>query len=355
MKRRTLLGSAVLGTLGAALTGIPAMARGNAYYSGPASDHFDGTVFFNPGKPWTKGPGDMLRWQFSREGKEAWPEHVPSPFQDKPPERVSGRRLRVTHVGHASFLLQAGGLNLLIDPVWSERASPVAFAGPRRVNAPGIRFEDLPPIDVVLVTHNHYDHLDMATLGRLGQAFAPRIVTPLGNDTIMRQGGVGGTIEAHDWGERVPLSEQIAVNLVETYHWSARGLFDRRHALWAGFAIETPAGLVYHIGDTGFGDGRPFRDLRSRHGAPVLAHIPIGAYEPRWFMQDQHVNPDEAVQIMQMTGARHALGHHWGTFKLTDEGVERPVQALATAREARGIDPDRFRAMRPGEVFTLGS
>ena len=181
------------------------MARsGNAYYQGPASDHFDGTVFFNPGKPWTKGPADMLKWQFSREGKEDWPSAYPSPFTAKPAERVGGNRLVLTHVGHASVLLQTGGLNILVDPVWSERASPVTFAGPKRVNAPGIPFEDLPPIDVVLVTHNHYDHLDTATLGRLSQAFRPRIVTPLGNDTIMRQGGVEGA-EAHDWGARVAL------------------------------------------------------------------------------------------------------------------------------------------------------
>jgi L-ascorbate metabolism protein UlaG (beta-lactamase superfamily) len=354
MKRRTFLKVTSLAAIGAAITGTAAMARsGNAYYQGPPSDHFDGTVFFNPRKPWSKGPADMLKWQFSRQGKEHWPPVYPSPFTAKPAQRVGGSRLVLTHVGHASVLLQTGGLNILVDPVWSERASPVTFAGPKRVNAPGIPFENLPPIDVVLVTHNHYDHLDTATIGRLTQAFRPRIVTPLGNDTIMRQAGIDGA-EAHDWGARVPLSDGVSVHLEEIYHWSARGLFDRRHALWAAFVFETPAGLVYHIGDTGFGSGEVFGGVRAKHGRPDLAVIPIGAYEPRWFMKDQHINPEEAVRILELTGARRAVGHHWGTFKLTDEGIERPLEALAAACEARGIPQDRFQPLRPGQVYALG-
>src|SRR5262245_46417689 len=162
-------------TLGAAAWTLATAARGNAYYSGPVSDHFDGTRFFNPGGRGPRGGLDFLRWQLL-EPRAAWPSGFPSPFPpDRPPAAVDGETVRVAYVGHASFLLQARGRNLLIDPVWSERASPISFLGPKRVNAPGIAFDDLPRIDAVLVTHNHYDHMDVETIGRLWQRFAPRI------------------------------------------------------------------------------------------------------------------------------------------------------------------------------------
>ncbi|WP_293865346.1 MBL fold metallo-hydrolase [uncultured Alsobacter sp.] len=328
-------------------------ARRNAYYQGPRSDHFDGRVFFNPGRPWTKTPLDLLKWNLSREGKEPWPAQWPATRAPRPEARVEGDRLVLTAIGHASFLLQTAGLNILLDPVWSPRVSPVRFAGPQRVNAPGVAFEELPAIDVVLLTHNHYDHLDVDTLGRLGREHAPRLVTALGNDSILRKAGIAMPMSAHDWGEQIALADGVSVTLAECYHWSARGLFDRRHALWTAFVLETPGGVIYHIGDTGYGDGRPFRAVRERFAAPRLAILPIGAYEPRWFMKDQHVNPDEAVRIMLDTGAVHAAGHHWGTFKLTDEGIERPPQALEVARRQHGVAAERFRPMAPGDVWEV--
>lgn len=337
--------------LAAALGGFAAVRSGrNPYYEGPVSDHFDGVRFFNPGGIQPRSPFDVLRWQFGGT-KQPWPEAYPSPFGDTPPPRVGGSGLRVTLVGHATVLIQTGGLNIVIDPVWSERASPVSFAGPRRVNAPGIAFDALPPIDVVLVTHNHYDHLDMATLIRLAGRDRPRIITPLGNDTIMREGGVPVAAEAFDWGARVALSDSIAVHLEPSQHWSARGVLDRSRALWAAFVIETPGGAVYHVGDTGFGDGSLFPRIRERHGPPRLAILPVGAYEPRWFMQGQHMNPDEAVRVFLACGAQHAIGHHWGTFRLTDESVDAPPAALTAALAQHGVAPERFRAMRPGEVW----
>jgi L-ascorbate metabolism protein UlaG (beta-lactamase superfamily) len=256
-------------------------------------------------------------------------------------------------VGHASFLLQTGGLNILIDPVWSERVSPVSFAGPKRINAPGIAFEDLPPIDVVLVSHNHYDHMDVATLKRLAAAHGSRIVTPLGNDAILREGGVPGRIDAHDWGDRVELSDRVAVHLEQALHWSARGMLDRLHALWAAFVIEAPGGTIYFAGDTGFGSGAHFEAVREKFGPPRLALLPIGAYEPRWFMKDQHMNPDEAVQAFLKSGAHQALAFHWGTFRLTDEGPERPTEALGAALKEHGVNEQRFRALRPGQAWDV--
>jgi beta-lactamase superfamily II metal-dependent hydrolase len=172
----------------------------NPYYQGPVSDHFDGTRFFNPGGIAPLGFRQVLRWQFNGE-RQRWAKQVASPFaQAKPEPRVSGDGMRVTMVGHASMLVQVAGLNILTDPVWSDRASPFTFAGPKRVTAPGIRFEDLPPIDLVLVSHNHYDHLDVATLKRLQAAHKPHFVTALGNDTIIRRAVPDARISVMDWG-----------------------------------------------------------------------------------------------------------------------------------------------------------
>ncbi|GGC49689.1 MBL fold metallo-hydrolase [Chelatococcus reniformis] len=321
------------------------------YYRGAVSDHFDGERFFNPEQPWSKTFVQAMR-ALVLAPREPWPGAFPSPFRDRPPARVDGGRLRVALVGHATLLLQTRGLNILTDPVWSERASPFPFAGPRRVNPPGIALDELPPIDVVLVTHNHYDHLDLPTLAEIARRHRPRIVTPLGNDTIMAR-GAALEAEAYDWGDRVALSDDVAVTLMPAVHWSARGVRDRRMALWAAFVIETPDGAIYHIGDTGFGDGRHFADVGRRFGPIRHANLPIGAYEPRWFMRDQHVEPAEAVKIFQACGAASAAGHHWGTFRLTAEGIERPPQALARALPAAGIAPERFRALRPGEVMEV--
>lgn len=255
-------------------------------------------------------------------------------------------------VGHASVLIQAAGLNILVDPVWSERASPVSWAGPKRVTRPGIAFDDLPPIDAVLVTHNHYDHMDMATLRRLHAAHRPQFVTALGNDVIIRSVTSGADPVALDWGDAHELAASVTIAAVPAHHWSARTSADRRMALWCGFVIRTPDHLVYNVGDTGYGDGAIFRDVRARYGAPDAAIIPIGAYEPRWFMADQHVDPDEAVRIMLDCGAEQALGVHWGTFQLTNEARDAPRHALTGALLTRGIKPGRFLAMKPGEVWS---
>src|ERR1700733_9254630 len=322
----------------------------NRYYKGPSSDHFDGQRFFNPGHPNTdRSLRDLLRWRL-KEKAARWPDTVAGK-QAVPEERVAG--LRITAVGHASVLIQAGSLNVLTDPVWSERASPLRFAGPRRVTAPGIAFEDLPPIDAVLLSHNHYDHLDMATLSRLHKAHEPLIVTPLGNDTILRRAIPGAHIATGDWWDSVTISGGARATLVPAYHWSARGLGDRRMALWCGFMCHTPAGAVYFAGDTGYGSGNNFREIRRRIGEPDIALIPIGAYAPRWFMCDQHVNPQEAVRIMEGVEARQSVGIHWGTFQLTDEAREEPVALLREALRHRNLDERRFVPAEPGDVIEV--
>jgi L-ascorbate metabolism protein UlaG (beta-lactamase superfamily) len=323
-------------------------------YSGPKSDHFDGQRFFDPDGVPPKALSEVFRWQFGGDRKRAkWPDWAPSPFSDVPPPRVDGHKVRLSFIGHASWLIQAAGLSILVDPVWSTRASPFAWTGPRRHNDPGIAFAALPRIDVVLVSHGHYDHLDVATLSKLAKVFAPRVITPLGNDLTMRAADEAIKAEGFDWHDRIELSRGIAVTLVPTRHWSARGLFDRNRALWASFVLETPVGKIYIVCDSGYGDGKHFRHVAEAHGPLRLAILPIGAYEPRWFMRDQHMNPADAVQALCDCGAQDALAHHHGTFQLTDEAIDEPALALAEALDAAKIPRERFGVLKPGQAVEI--
>jgi len=349
--RRKLLAS--VGAV-AATTGLSAFwASRMTSYDGPVSDHFDGKTFFDPDGVPPKSLGEVLRWQFGGgRNRQAWPDWVENEHADIPPARVTAG-VRLSFVGHASWLIQAAGQNILIDPVWSDRVSPVSFAGPKRHTAPGIAFDRLPKIDTVLVSHGHYDHLDLPTLSKLVAAFDPRVVTPLGNDTTMRSADAAIRAEAFDWQDRIDLGGGLAVTLVPTRHWTARGLLDRNKALWASFVLETPAGKIYIVCDSGYGDGGHFRRVRDAHGPLRLAILPIGAYEPRWFMQDQHMNPDDAVKALADCGAEQALAHHHATFQLTDEAMDAPAKGLEAALDAAEISQQRFVALKPGQVFEI--
>lgn len=326
----------------------------NPYYSGPVTDHFDGLRFFNPDGVEPGTFRDLMRWQFGSDPRARWPKWRESPFRNvRPLERVAGDDLRVTMIGHASLMIQVAGLNILTDPVWSDRMSPVSFAGPKRVMAPGIPFEALPPIHLVIVTHNHYDHLDMATLKRLQRRHKPRFVTPLGNDRIIRKAIPDADVDVMDWGDRLEFSEALTLHAEPCHHWSARSTGDRRMALWAAFVLETPAGRIYHIGDTGFHRGINYRDTQRKYGDFRLAILPIGAYEPRWFMRGQHQNPEEAVEGMKLCHAAYAVGHHFGTVQLTNEPIDQPVTDLMKALDEAGMDRARFRALLPGESFDV--
>ena len=333
----------------AGLGGLGIRSGAARYYDGPVSDHFDGLRFFDPHGSPPNSVAKLFRWYTGR-SKAEWPAWAPSPYTDRPPARIAGTEWRISFVGHATVLLQTAGVNVLTDPFWSERASPFTFIGPKRVNDPGVAFDTLPPIDAVLVSHCHYDHLDVATLSRLAAAHGCRVVTPLGNDTIIRDHDPSIRVQAHDWGDRVELGPGVAVTLAPMRHWAARHLLDRNKALWAAFVIETPAGRIYHVADSGYGEGTHFRSARERRGPFRLAVLPIGAYEPRWFMSQQHMNPEESVKAFLDCGAELALGHHYGTLQLTDEPIDAPVKALAAARVAAEIAPERFRVLQPGEV-----
>lgn len=325
----------------------------STYYRGPVSDHFDGSRFHNPGKPDTKSRWDLLRWYWTRE-RGPWPEFSPLPTTDTPPARVEGETLRLSYVGHVSVLLQTRGLNILLDPVWADRASPFTWAGPRRAHPPGIRFADLPPIDLVLISHNHYDHLDLAFIEQLWQRDRPRILTPLGNDTILKKAIPDITVETRDWGEQVTVAPELRVHFEPMHHWSARSLWDRNRALWAAFVLDTPDGPVYFVGDSGYGGGDNFRAAARKHGPFRLAILPIGSYDPRWFMQDAHMNPAEAVQAWAELGRPPTLPTHYGMFQLADTGYDQPLRDLETALRAAGAAPDSFRPLRAGSFWEVG-
>jgi L-ascorbate metabolism protein UlaG (beta-lactamase superfamily) len=272
-----------------------------------------------------------------------WPSAVP--VEPRRPPSAGPDEVVVTFVGHATFLVQVAGLNLLTDPVYAERASPVAFAGPRRVRAPGVRFDDLPTIAVVLLSHNHYDHCDLGTLRALERRFHPRVVTPIGNGGLLRSAGIG-QVEEIDWWQQareVPLP----ITLAPAQHFSSRNMLDRNRALWGGFLIEVGGRRILHAGDSGYGPH--FRESAARLSPIDLALLPIGAYEPRWFMKDIHMNPAEAVQAHLDLGARQSIAMHFGTFQLTPEGIDEPVCNLAQALRERGVPADRFRTMAVGE------
>jgi L-ascorbate metabolism protein UlaG (beta-lactamase superfamily) len=322
-----------------------------SYYIGPISDHFDGKQFYHPGLPPTdKSLFDIFRWQLF--GKHAkWPASVPSRSGLKPEAQVSG--LSVVCIGHSSLLVQTAGINILVDPVWSDRVSPFKALGPSRRNPPAVALADLPPIHAVLITHNHYDHMDTATIAAIHAQHKPIIISPLGNDTVIHKDAPHIPVLTGDWWQSFPLSPTVRVTIVPAYHWSARRLGDRRQALWCGFVLDSPAGRIYCAGDTAYQEGKIFSEIRARCGTPLIAVLPIGAYAPRWFMSTQHTDPAEAVQIAADLGAQHLLGVHWGTFPLTDEPWDEPPHLLDEAIVQAPDKKVRAQAMRSGDIWNL--
>ncbi len=289
----------------------------------------------------------LLRWQLGG-GRVRWPKRVENAAYEPPPLHVYGPTLRATWIGHSTVLLQTGGVNILTDPLLSLRASPFRFAGPKRVR-PAAHFpKDMPPIDIVLISHNHYDHLDRPGLKRLLKDHSPVIVTLNGNKRFIRTIRSGLDITELDWREQFTLGD-FAITAMPALHWSKRSFDDANTALWGAFVIETPGGVIYFAGDTGFGDGGTFVEVRERFGPPRLSLLPIGAYEPRWFMKSMHMNPDDAVMAHQLLASQTSLGIHHGTIQLTNEGIDYPALALREATGNHGVPEDAFLTPDVGE------
>lgn len=363
----TLLWAAILLCL--AVTLVPPFLD-RVYYQGPVSAHFDGQRFFNADGSDTEVPAGrrnriLTRRLFGDPDQPAWPERV-AVTPARPEARVSGDRMTVTWVGHATALVQAGGMNILTDPIWSTRAGPFGI-GPGRVAAPGIRFEDLPRIDLVLISHNHYDHMDLATLKRLWERDRPTFVTSLGNDTLLHGVGIparcpscqGGTV-ALDWGGQVRTTGAAGaaarVTVVRTHHWGSRWFVDRNRALWSGFVADTPAGSLFFAGDTGLGDGRWASEARAAAAGPIrLALIPIGAFR---FDEGEmgigsHIGPEGAIRVWRDLGQPFAVPIHWGTFRLSREGYETPPRLLAAMLACAGADSARFHGQPIGRSIAV--
>ena len=286
--------------------------------------HFDGKLFYNPDAPQAPGLITALRWKLTSRPQPS-PCFISDVEPSIPPRRMENSGLRTTVVNHSTVLLQQRGCNILTDPIWSERASPLAWIGPRRRRKPGVSWEDLPCIDAVLISHNHYDHLDLPTLHRLAARGDSTFIVAAGVARLLRWENIGAAHEL-DWGESLPLPG-VTIHCVPALHFSSRGIFDRNLTLWCGYVIESQERLVYFAGDTAFGNH--FTQVREKFGSPHLALLPIGAYEPRWFMSPVHMNPEEAVRAHKILGAKTSIAIHHGTFQLADEGPDTPKKQLS--------------------------
>ncbi len=303
------------------------------------SDHYSQETdkFFNTTVKADKGLYSFLRWKlFTTPAK--WPEKIEI---DPKPSLLSPKSLNdvnITFVNHSTFLIQINGYNILTDPVWSERVSPVSFAGPKRVHPPGVTIEELPKIDIVLISHNHYDHLDIESIKKLEKKFSPAFFVPLGDKELLKSAGVQKVFDL-DWWNKVNFNN-IDISFVPTQHWSARGIFDRFDSLWGGYVVAWNGHKIFFGGDTGY--SKHFKSINSKFGPMDISLIPIGAYAPRWFMQTMHMDPEEAIWAHKDLKSRYSIGMHYGTFQLTNESIDEPKTKLGMHLKKEGISPETF-------------
>lgn len=302
---------------------------------------YDGERFYNYEQGPPKSLFRLLKWRMTNDAAQ-WPEWIESKQTNLKENPIPDPGYML--INHSTVLIHINGLYILTDPIWSERTSPVSFIGPKRVRKPAIKIDDLPQIDAVVISHNHYDHFDLPTLEILKEKFNPRVFTGLGNEYLLEGIGIRN-YQVMDWWEKVDF-KGIAIHMTPAQHWSARGLFDRHQTLWGGYVIENQDLQIYFGGDTGY--GKVFKEIGMRFPNLAISFIPIGAYEPRWFMKYSHVNPEEAVKIHLDINSKQSEGIHYGTFQLTDEGIDQPLIDLKIAREKYKLLPEDFLATKFG-------
>jgi L-ascorbate metabolism protein UlaG (beta-lactamase superfamily) len=301
--------------------------------------HFDGKRFYNPNGSQAPGWIDALRWKLTSRGEPS-PRFVSDVEQSTPPRQVEGGELRVTLVNHSTVLLQQRTSHILTDPIWSERASPLSWVGPRRRRSPGVRQEDLPRIDIVLISHNHYDHLDLQTLHWMARRGDAVFFVPMGLSELLGSEGIGPVYQL-DWGDHKKVNT-TTVHCVPAVHFASRGIFDQNKTLWCGYVISNENGIIYFAGDTAFGDH--FAQIHEQFGSPRLALLPIGAYEPRWFMSPIHMAPEDAVRAHAILDSGTSIAIHHGTFQLADDGIDTAKYKLLASSK-----PDSFLILENGQ------
>ncbi|MEX1241298.1 MAG: MBL fold metallo-hydrolase [Cyclobacteriaceae bacterium] len=321
------------------------MALSGPKYRGPLSDHFDGRKFINPENIKAKGGLEVLKWMVTRK-RGPWKENLTENYGKHPLAHFKDG-IRITFVNHATFLIQVDGLNILTDPVWSRRVSPFRWIGPKRMRLPGIRFGDLPTIHTVILSHNHYDHLDLETMRVVFGAHHPKIIAPLGLKAFLQQHYISAVSEA-DWWEELALDSGLKIQAVPAQHFSGRGFLDRDATLWCGYVLKTSRGNIYFAGDTGYNEVT-FKEIPLRCGPIRISMLPIGAYKPAWFMSPIHTSPEESIRIHRDVGSQTSIAMHFGTFPLADDGHDDPLNDLRLGLEKFQMTADEFLVMREGE------
>lgn len=313
----------------------------------PITDHCNGEKFFNhhhSSMP-KNNLFNLLKWKIG-DKKKSWPKFIPNHIKPNLPADIKSDQTAISFINHASLLIQFSELNILTDPVFSKRVSPISWMGPKRVRAPGIALKNLPKIDVVTISHNHYDHLDINSIKKLNQLFKPLFIVPLGNAKLLKSAKIANIIEL-DWWKSITI-KNYSITLTPAQHWSARSLHDKNKALWGGYIYRSAHQQVFFAGDTGYSDH--FKEIFKRFGPMAMSLLPIGAYEPRWFMKYHHMNPEEAVLAHIDLHSAMSIGMHFGTFHLANEGHEDPIDDLNNSLQKHHISNKKFITLNQGET-----
>jgi len=314
-------------------------------YQGRISDHFNGQQFYY--KEYLHSFRDMLKWALEMKVVK-WPKWINDPPQPKPEADVQEGEIKVTYINHATLLIQLDGINILTDPIWAKRSGPWGKIGPKRVRAPGVRIEDLPRIDAILITHDHYDHLDYKTLHTLSQKHQPQVFVGLGVKTLLKAKRFRHVVEMDWWQTYWVPSSPIQITFVPARHYSGRTMVGNNRTLWGGFVIQGTGGNIYYAGDTGYDE--LFYKIKEKFGKFRLTLLPIGSYEKRWYMKTQHMNPQDAVKVHSLLESKQSIAYHYATFaEHPEQTIDAHEKDLAAALRKSGIADSEFWVLAFGE------